>query len=405
MLNRPAKKLLIIGWDAADWIIIDRLFSQGKMPHLRRLVDNGVRADLSTLDPKLSPLLWSSIATGKTADKHGILNFVEPNPAGDGLRISASTTRRTKALWNIITQSQMKVNAVSWYASHPAESISGTCVTNLFQEGEPTAIGAPWPMQSGTVHPPSWEEKLAPQRTAAKEITKAELLSMIPRLHETKPKDDRPRTLAKQLARMSSVHHAALSILKDSSQWDCTMVFYETIDTIGHHFMQFLPPKMPHVSKDDLRLYGDVMLKVYEHHDRTLGELLQHAGPDTTVMLLSDHGFHSGDQRPVITQTNPDDRAAVEASWHRPFGVLVLSGAGIKCGEKMTAASLLDITPTALALLGLPVGADMDGRVLAEIFSPHLMPAPDITSTPSGRCQLASTAARSSGFVCVITGR
>lgn len=77
MLNRPAKKLLIIGWDAADWIIIDRLFSQGKMPHLRRLVDNGVRADLSTLDPKLSPLLWSSIATGKTADKHGILNFVE----------------------------------------------------------------------------------------------------------------------------------------------------------------------------------------------------------------------------------------------------------------------------------------------------------------------------------------
>ena len=399
MLNRPAKKLLIIGWDAADWIIIDRLFSQGKLPHLRRLVDNGVRADLSTLDPKLSPLLWSSIATGKTADKHGILNFVEPNPAGDGLRISASTTRRTKALWNIITQSQMKVNAVSWYASHPAESISGTCVTNLFQEGEPTAIGAPWPMQSGTVHPPSWEEKLAPQRTAAKEITKAELLSMIPRLHEAKPKDDRPRTLTKQLARMSSVHHAALSILKESQQWDCTMIFYETIDTIGHHFMQFLPPKMPHVSKDDLRLYGDVMLKVYEHHDRTLGELLQHAGPDTTVMLLSDHGFHSGDQRPVITQTNPDDRAAVEASWHRPFGVLVLSGAGIKCGEKMTAASLLDITPTALALLGLPVGADMDGRVLAEAFTePYVVESIESWDTKAGEAGMHPDDLRNNPF-------
>jgi len=72
MINRPANKLLIIGWDAADWIIIDRLFAQGKLPNLRRLVDDGVRADLSTLDPKLSPLLWSSIATGKTADKHGI---------------------------------------------------------------------------------------------------------------------------------------------------------------------------------------------------------------------------------------------------------------------------------------------------------------------------------------------
>ncbi len=399
MLNRTAKKLLIIGWDAADWIIIDRLFAEGKMPHLRRLVDSGVRADLSSLDPKLSPLLWSSIATGKTADKHGILNFVEPNPTGDGLRISASTTRRTKALWNIITQSQMKVNAVSWYASHPAEAISGVCVTNLFQEGEPTASDAPWPMQSGTVHPELWQAKLAPQRTAAKDITKAQLLSMIPRLHETTPKDDRPKTLAKQLARMSSVHHAAMSILKDSPQWDCTMVFYETIDTIGHHFMQFLPPRMTHISKDDLRLYGDVMLRVYEHHDRTLGELLQHAGTETTVMLLSDHGFHSGDQRPVITQINPDDRAAVEASWHRPFGVLVMSGPGIKCGEKISAASLLDITPTALALLGLPVGEDMDGRVLAESFSqPYALKTIESWDTKPGEAGMHPDELRNNPF-------
>ena len=399
MINRPANKLLIIGWDAADWIIIDRLFAQGKLPNLRRLVDGGVRADLSTLDPKLSPLLWSSIATGKTADKHGILNFVEPNPAGDGLRISASTTRRTKALWNIITQSHMKVNAVSWYASHPAEAIAGVCVTNLFQEGEPTAAGAPWPMQSGTVHPQSWEEKLAPQRTAAKDISKAQLLSMIPRLNEIKPKDNHPHTLAKQLARMSSVHNAAVSILKNSPQWDCTMVFYETIDTIGHHFMQFLPPQMPHVSKDQLRLYGDVMLKVYEHHDHALGELLQHAGPDTTVLLLSDHGFHSGDQRPVITQTNPDDRAAVESSWHRSFGVLVMSGAGIKRGEKISAATLLDITPTALALLGLPVGADMDGRVLAEAFAqPYALHVIESWDTKAGEAGMHSDDLRNNPF-------
>ncbi len=376
MSARLAQKLLLIGWDAADWIIIDRLFAQGKMPRLRKLVDGGVRAELATLEPKLSPLLWSSIATGKTADKHRILNFVEPNPSGDGLRVSASTSRRTKALWNMLTQSGLNINAISWYASHPAEPICGTCVTNLFQEGEPTLANAPWPMQDGTVHPAHAAGEFAPLRTAVADIKPSDLQAFITNLRDVKAKDDRPRTLAKQLARMSSVHRAALSAMQ-RGPWDCTMVFYETIDTTGHHFMQFLPPKMPHVSKEEIRLYGDVMLKVYEHHDRALGQLLDEAGPDTTVMLLSDHGFHSGDQRPVITKTNPDDRAAVEASWHRQYGVLVLYGPGIKPAQQSPSASLLDITPTALALLGLPVGQDMDGRVLGEALA---QPSPSESS-------------------------
>ena len=121
MGKRLTKRVLVVGWDAADWKIIDPLLAAGKMGNLKRLMDGGVRADLRSLDPKLSPLLWTSIATGKTADKHGILNFIEPEPSGAGFRPSCSTTRKTKALWNILTQSGMRTNVVSWYASHPAE--------------------------------------------------------------------------------------------------------------------------------------------------------------------------------------------------------------------------------------------------------------------------------------------
>ncbi|MFM9097140.1 MAG: alkaline phosphatase family protein, partial [Phycisphaerales bacterium] len=77
MTSRPVQRLLILGWDAADWQVIDPLLSRGRMPNLARLLAEGTRADLRTLEPKLSPLLWSTIATGKTADRHGILNFVE----------------------------------------------------------------------------------------------------------------------------------------------------------------------------------------------------------------------------------------------------------------------------------------------------------------------------------------
>ncbi|MCE9620623.1 MAG: alkaline phosphatase family protein [Planctomycetes bacterium] len=364
------QRLLIIGWDAADWNLIDPLMAQGKMPNLKRLVEAGVRSDLATLEPTLSPILWSSIATGKTADKHGILNFVEPNPAGGGVRIAASTTRRTKALWNILTQAGLKVNAVSWYASHPAEPISGACVTNLFQEGEPADASMPWALQAAAVHPESLSESLAACRVATSGVKREEVLAMIPMLHDLKRGDERPRALAKQLARMKSVHQATLSILRGSTDWNCTMVFYETIDTIGHHFMQFVAPRMPHVHKDEVRWFGGVMNRTYELHDRMLGELLEAAGPGTTVLLLSDHGFHSDHRRPTINTDDAKERAAMEAMWHRPFGVLAMSGPGVKRGAAIVSSNLLDIAPTALALLGLPAGRDMDGRALLEALEP-----------------------------------
>ncbi len=362
MPTKRATKLLVIGWDAADWAMIDPLIAAGKMPNLKRLIDAGTRADLATLEPKLSPILWTSIATGKWGDKHGILNFVEANPAGDGLRVSASTTRKTKALWNIATQSDLRTHAIGWYASHPAEPISGVCVTNLVQDG----------VVEGSVHPDDWRTRLQGCRVAPEDTSPSDLAKFIPNLKQVRPKDERPKKLATQLARMRTIHSAACEVLRGNQDWQCAMVFYETIDTIGHHFMEYLPPKMPHVTAEEVKLFGEVMPRTYEAHDRALGELLELAGPGTTVLLLSDHGFHSGAERPVIKDIDPLDRAALEASWHRSLGVIVLSGPGVKSQATLHAPTLLDIAPTALALLGVPTGDDMDGRVISEAFdSPY----------------------------------
>ena len=81
MAKRLAKKILLIGWDAADWKIINPLLDKGEMPALESLINNGVMGNIATLDPPLSPMLWTSIATGKRADKHGILGFTEPDSA------------------------------------------------------------------------------------------------------------------------------------------------------------------------------------------------------------------------------------------------------------------------------------------------------------------------------------
>ncbi len=369
-MPHPAGKLLIVGWDAADWKIIDPLLQAGEMPRLRGLIERGVRGDLSTLHPILSPLLWTSIATGKTADKHGVLNFIEPDPAGAGLRVACSTTRRTKALWNILTQSGRRTHVVSWYASHPAEPIGGVCVSNLLQEGMPSAPGDPWPLLPGAVHPASMAERVGSLRLHPGELAREEMEALVPRLAEIDPSDRRLLCLARLVAQGSSVHNVATSLLESGGgeAWDCLMVYYEAIDVAGHHFMRYHPPRMDGVTERDFEVFRGVVPAVYRLQDMMLGALLDLAGPDATVVLASDHGFHSDHLRPRAQPLPDDPFAAMDATWHRPLGMLVMAGPGIRKSERVYGANLLDITPTALTLMGLPVGADMDGRVLVEAF-------------------------------------
>src|ERR1700722_13923741 len=104
-MSKPlAKKVLLIGWDAADWKIANPLLDQGLMPTLDDFINHGVMGNLATLRPILSPMLWNSIATGKRADKHGILGFMEPDPQTGNVRPVTSTSRKVKAIWNILTQ-------------------------------------------------------------------------------------------------------------------------------------------------------------------------------------------------------------------------------------------------------------------------------------------------------------
>jgi Tfp pilus assembly protein PilF len=100
-------------------------------------------------------------------------------------------------------------------------------------------------------------------------------------------------------------------------------------------------------------------------HDLMLRRLLELAGPDTRLMLVSDHGFHSDHLRPKFTPRVP----AGITVWHRPQGVFIASCESFFQDELVFGARLLDITPTILHYFGLPIGQDMEGRVLEDVFS------------------------------------
>src|SRR5258706_9624440 len=112
---RGGPKVLLVGWDAADWKVIQPLMEAGKMPNVRRLVENGAMAQLTTLHPPLSPMLWTSIATGKRPFKHGIHGFSEPTADGRGVQPVTNLSRKCKAVWNIFQQNGLRSVVIGWW--------------------------------------------------------------------------------------------------------------------------------------------------------------------------------------------------------------------------------------------------------------------------------------------------
>jgi len=374
-MTKPlAKKVLLIGWDAADWKVINPLMDQGLMPTLEDFVNHGVMGNIATLRPILSPMLWNSIATGKRADKHGILGFMEPDPQTGGVRPVTSTSRKVKALWNILTQRGYKSHVLGWFAGHPAEPINGISVSDLF----PYAVGPldkEWPVPPGAVHPESLRDTFAKLRMHPAEVTEAAILPWIPKAGQIdQEKDKGLQSFAKILSENCSIHNAATWILQNE-EWDFLAVYYNGIDHFCHGFMHFHPPQLPGIPEDKFEIYKEVVNGAYRFHDMMLETLLQLAGPGATVILCSDHGFHSDHLRPMGIPNEP----AGPAIQHRPFGIVCMKGNHIKQDERIYGATLLDITPTVLTLFGLPVGEDMDGRVLVQAFDEP----PAITRIPS----------------------
>ena len=159
--------------------------------------------------------------------------------------------------------------------------------------------------------------------------------------------------------------------LIEHEPWDLTAVYFDAIDHFCHGFMYYHPPQMKNVRDEDFDIYKDVIKGAYQFHDMILQRLMQLAGEDTTIVLCSDHGFQSGHLRPYGTPAEP----AGPAAWHRDLGIIVMAGPGIKKDERIYGANIIDITPTILYQLGLPIGEDMDGRVLIDAFADPVPPA------------------------------
>jgi len=363
--NLPESKprVLLIGWDAADWKVIEPLLEAGQMPNLARVIAGGVRGNIATIYPVLSPMLWTSIATGKRAYQHGIHGFSGPLPDGAGVRPITLLSRKTKAVWNILNQTGHRSLVVGWWPSHPAEPINGVMVSNHFERAMGPA-GAVTTAPAGTIHPVSLAAPLSELRVSPMELSGEFLRLFVPEYEKVdQAKDKRLHSLGKIIAETMSIHAVATELLATQA-WDFAAIYYSGIDHFGHAFMRWHPPPLPWVTEEDFAVYQHVVNNAYRCHDAMLGALMSYADENTTVILMSDHGFHPDHLRPAYIPAEP----AGPAVEHRHFGILCIKGPAIRVNERVFGASVLDICPTVLSLFGLAPGRDMDGKVMLTAF-------------------------------------
>lgn len=363
-------KILLIGWDAADWKIIGPMLAKGEMPALKKVIDNGVYGNMSTMNPPYSPMLWSSVATGKTPDKHGVLGFVELMPDLKGLRPVTTNSRKSRAVWNILHNQGYKSNLVGWWPSYPAEPINGVVISDKFQKvsNDPSKKSV---LPEDAVHPKEVYDDFKDLRMFPHEITKEHILPFIPRASEI---DQEKNGLLKAFSRIMShnvsVHNATTRLLR-TTEWDFMAVYYDLIDHFCHGFMKYYPPKMKRIPQKEYEIFNQTIHGAYRFQDMMLDRTLKLIDEDTTVIIMSDHGYESGSRR-IIEMPNVQAAPALE---HRQFGMFAAMGPNIKKKTKIYGLNLIDIAPTILHHFNLPIGKDMDGKPILEMFEKTKPPA------------------------------
>lgn len=369
-----AHPVIWIGLDGLDREILDRLSSQGKMPNWTRLVAEGYSSRLKSFMPLLSPIIWNTVATGVGPDVHRVLDFQEVDPK-TGQRVPISGfSRAVPAIWNTASAAGKTVAVVGWWATHPAEEVNGVFISDhaspiLYDKLSLSGATYPASLESFVTKTINREGKATPEDLARfVAVPPAEIARA---LASGEGMENRIVALDRILS-ATRVYQSISRELYDRKLPDLMMLYIEGTDEIGHVFAPVTPPRLDCVSDEDFSRYQRAVAVYYGVIDQMLGQWMRRAAEDHAVLIVnSDHGFKWGEDRSCARSSLGMSTAAY---WHRMDGVVAVWGERVKPAKSSQEASMFDLAPTVLALLGLPQDRRMTGKPIVAAFD-RLVPS------------------------------
>ena len=265
--DRAARPLLVIGWDGATPELVGPYLDDGTLPHLAQLRRRGGFAPLRSLIHPLSPAAWTSAFTGLNPGRHGVWDFGHLQPGTYEAAHTDATCRHGATLWDIAEDCGLRSVVINVPLSHPAPETKRTVfVPGL---GADSLEGACWPRDlAGLIHTeaPGYVIDV----NSYEHADPASFLAAVHRMIEARA------TVGEALLRRER-----------PDLFVCTFV---ATDRVQHGFWK----QGAHPFGDGSRVgwrFADAIRDVYRALDAALGRLIEAAGPDATVLVVSDHGF------------------------------------------------------------------------------------------------------------------
>jgi predicted AlkP superfamily phosphohydrolase/phosphomutase/Tfp pilus assembly protein PilF len=343
-----AGRVAIFGIDGADWDLLQELADDDRIPNIKALVKAGATGNLQTVQPTVSPLVWTTLGTGVTPDRHGVIDFFDPSTHAP----VDSSTRRTPALWDIAEGFGRHAAVANWWTAWPPEPT-------------PTAVfDTPAELLPDAIYPPDLAAKLRPAVIDVSTVGYDQVrrfMNISPDEYQRAAGSNNPadpvNIFRNVLAKTWSDHRVAINMYKQQTPLVFMMTF-DGPDTVNHLFAPYHPPYRDGVSQDGYRKYWPTVANYYAEIDRLIGEWMQVLTDDTTVIIVSGYGFRWGKNRPTAP---PNGSAGL--SDHRNPGIFIAYGNHVVPSRTGHPVSIYDIVPTTLAILGLPQSGDMQGAV------------------------------------------
>jgi hypothetical protein len=371
-------RVFLLGADGVDWVLLNRLVAEGRLPNIRRFFEDGVVSPLTTFSDK-SPLIWTSIATGVTPEAHGVEDFAWPYLRGTDLylphtrfdflgkllarivpyrdmRPFSSYNRKARAIWELATLLGRRVLVVNWWATYPAESINGALVSDYAFPNEV--------IDSEHIHRMSRYRRLASPERIQKVAIDAMLQTIGDRRLSVSNDPSTPAVTRNTffVARDELAQRVFESL--DGPDYDLKLLFLNAVDASSHIFTYDVfgqnvnEAREPRVSEVDAEgFWQDLVLDAYARLDVTVGHLQERLSENDLMVVVSDHGWsYDG-----------------TGHFNRPDGVMLLRGWQVRQGHRLETASVYDIFPTICYSLGLPVSDELEGVVLYGAFHPEFV--------------------------------
>jgi predicted AlkP superfamily phosphohydrolase/phosphomutase len=373
-------RITLILLDGASLEYVWPSVAAGRLPNFGRLLDSGASMDLATIRPTQPDPVWAAVATGMYPWKNGVRSAGAYFAPGDDRPVdllpshcfshvlvrlgvvrdqpNSSAAWRARPLWSILNDYGITSGIVRWPLTYPALPITGFLVTDRFHQ----LIGSMFELDGRVAYPP---EVLPIARDAFEGSGTG------------------PTDAPAAAARLDVFYGRALRELEALRPVQLAAVRYQGLDSVGHFYLRYAQPRdFGGVSDEDRQRYGGVLDRYYAQVDGAIGAAMARLAPGDLLLVVSGFGMQPVSPIKQATARVLRDPDASGTHENAPDGFVLAYGTTVAPGRKQR-GSIVDVTPTILYFLGVPIGRDMDGYARADLFTSPFMSARPITYIPS----------------------